>query len=193
MRLTRKNQLGESKYIIQSKVSLSKCLSLWSRSLNVRGWASECLMSPYIYICVYSKNKGVRGADLVADQAVAWKREWPSSVYLSLSLLGTIQDHPLTKITAQLCVSNPFRHLLQLHHVHGGLFRGAHCSGSQLPPPFSRYSWNASLGKSAFFIFFSNYFLYKFKSDEFNFLRQFLQCWENWPLLLLASHRTFVN
>lgn len=152
MRHTRKKPtIGESKYLSYRVKYLDlfwKCLSLWSRSLNVRGWASECLMSPYIYM--RSKNKEVRGADLVADQAVACKREWPSSVSVSVTSWHNPGQPPNIKITAELCVSTPFRHLLQLHHVHGGLFRGAHCSGSQLPPPFSWYSWNASLGKSTF-------------------------------------------
>ncbi|GLH06987.1 Nicotinic acetylcholine receptor a6 subunit isoform XXII [Gryllus bimaculatus] len=41
------------------------------------------------------------------------------------------------------------RHLLQLHHVHGGLVGGADCGGAQLPPPHRRHSRDAAI-KSVF-------------------------------------------
>ena len=39
------------------------------------------------------------------------------------------------------------RHLLQLHHVHGGLQRRHHHHGPQLPPQAGRHAWDAGVGE----------------------------------------------
>ncbi len=51
-----------------------------------------------------------------------------------------------------LCAPNMFhctnqtRHLLQLHHVHGGLLGGYHHHDTQLPPPAGGHARDAKLG-----------------------------------------------
>ena len=47
----------------------------------------------------------------------------------------------------QSCSLVVFRHILQLHHVHGGLERGHHHHDSQLSPSIGGHPWDAKLGE----------------------------------------------
>ena len=49
--------------------------------------------------------------------------------------------------TQWFCSLVVFRHILQLHYVHGGLKRCHNHHDSQLSPSFGRHSWDAKLGE----------------------------------------------
>ncbi len=57
-----------------------------------------------------------------------------------------------------VCADDCFisRHLLQLHHVHGGEQCSDHYHDSQLPSQAGRHPWNARLGKICYKVVFCN-------------------------------------
>ena len=58
-----------------------------------------------------------------------------------------------------------FRHILQLHHVHGGLERGDHHHDTELPPPLGRHSRDAKLGELTNLVKFHDFYLAYFMFD----------------------------
>ena len=53
-----------------------------------------------------------------------------------------------TEIRLSLSQNDLFRHLFQLHHVHGGIFRRSDRRRSQLPSQTGRNARHAGMGKS---------------------------------------------